>query len=235
MADSVIAASTEFYPSIPHGKERGSQVRPRSLARALAVPVAAVGIAAGAAVAAPAAHAQTVNIDTSGTVAVTVPLSYVAQLAKAGIVEFPVPLSELSVDTSSETATVTFNVTGGDGDVSVFAGSLDLSGSVKVASVKGHLASLCGLQLDVHNGQIDGIPAGSSTPVVLLDLGGNVVSSATPSATTPFASADTYSASELTVDPAGAAYLDSALHTSAFQAGQNVGSLSASWNVVYPS
>jgi hypothetical protein len=107
---------------------------------------------------------------------------------------------------------------------------------VDVADANGHAVSLGGLQLDVGNGQIDATPAGSSTPVVLLDLAGNVVSSSTPSSTNPLASADTYSASDLTVDPAGAAYLDSALHTSAFQGGQDVGgSMSASWNVVYPS
>jgi hypothetical protein len=205
------------------------------LARVLGVPVAAVGIVAGAAVAAPAAHAQTVNIDTSGTVAITVPLSYVAQLAEAGVVEFPVPLSELSVDTSNETATVTFTVTGGDADVNVTFGQVDLSGSVDVADANGHAVSLGGLELDVANGQVDATPAGSSTPVVLLDLGGSVVSSSTPSSTNPLASSDVYDASELTVDPAGAAYLDSALHTSAFQAGQDVGSIAASWDVVYPS
>jgi hypothetical protein len=210
-------------------------VRPRSLARVLGVPVAAVGIVAGAAVAAPAAHAQTVNIDTSGTVAITVPFSYVLQLAEAGVVEFPVPLSELSVDTSNETATVTFTVTGGDADVNVTFGQLDLSGSVDVADANGHAVSLSGLELDVANGQVDATPPGSSTPVVLLDLGGSVVSASTPSSTNPLASSDVYEASELTVDPAGAAYLDSALHTSAFQAGQDVGSISASWDVVYPS
>jgi hypothetical protein len=206
----------------------------RSLARALAVPVAAVGIAAGAAAAAPAADAQTVNIDTSGTVTVTVPLSYIAQLADAGVVEFPVPLSELSVSTSNETATVTFNVTGGDADVSVFYGSLDLSGSVDVADANGNLLTLTGLQLNVNTGQILGTPSGSSTQVPLLDLAGNVVSTSTPSSTAG-TSSDTYTSSELTIDPAGASYLDSALGTSAFQAGQNVGSLAASWTVVYPS
>jgi hypothetical protein len=214
-------------------------VRPRSLARVLGVPVAAVGIVAGAAVAAPAAHAQTVNIDTSGTVAITVPFSYVLQLAKAGIVEFPVPLSELSVDTSNETATVTFTVTGGDADVNVTFGQVDLSGSIDVVNRHRHhhrhLLRLGGLELDVANGQVDATPPGSSTPVVLLDLGGSVVSSSTPSSTNPLASSDVYDASELTVDPAGAAYLDSALHTSAFQAGQDVGSIAASWDVVYPS
>jgi hypothetical protein len=211
-------------------------VRPRSLARFLALPVVAAGIVAGAAVVAPAAaEAQTVNLDTSGTVTVTVPLSYVEQLAKAGIVEFPVPLSELSISTANETATVTFSVTGGTGDVSVFAGQVDLSGSVDIADANGNLLTLNGLELDVANGQIDATPAGSSTPVVLLDLGGGVSFSSTESTTNSSAFTDTYDANELTVDPAGASYLDGALHTSAFQAGQDVGSLAATWSLVYPS
>jgi hypothetical protein len=211
-------------------------VRPRSLARFLALPVVAAGIVAGAAIVAPAAaEAQTVNLDTSGTVTVTVPLSYVEQLAKAGIVEFPVPLSELSVSTANETATVTFSVTGGDADISVFAGQVDLSGFVDVADAKGKLVSLSGLQLDVSNGQIDATPAGSSTPVVLLDLGGSVSFTSTQSTTNASAFTDTYDSSELTVDPAGASYLDSALHTSAFQSGQAVGSMAATWSLVYPS
>jgi hypothetical protein len=211
-------------------------VRPRSLARFLALPVVAAGIVAGAAVVAPAAaEAQTVNLDTSGTVAVTVPLSYIEQLAKAGIVEFPVPLSELSVSTANETATVTFSVTGGNADVSVLEGSVDLSGSVDVADANGKLVTLTGLQLDVSNGQIDATPAGSSTPVVLLDLGGGLSFQSTESTTNSSAFTDTYDANELTVDSAGASYLDSALHTSAFQAGQDVGSLAATWSLVYPS
>jgi len=210
-------------------------VGPRSLARALAVPVAAVGIVAGAALAAPAAHAQTVSIDTSGTVTVTVPLSYIEQLAKAGIVEFPVPLSELSVDAASQTATVTFSVSGGDADVSVFYGSLDLSGSVDIADANGNLLTLDGLQLNVATGQVEATPAGSGTPVVLLDLGGSVSFSSTVSSTNSNAYSDVYDSSELIVDSAGASYLDSALHTKAFAAGQDVGSMAASWSVVYPS
>ena len=208
---------------------------PRSLARALAVPVAAVGIVAGAALAAPAAHAQTVSIDTSGTVTVPVPLSYIEQLAKAGIVEFPVPLSELSVDAASQTATVTFSVSGGDADVSVFYGSLDLSGSVDIADANGNLLTLDGLQLNVATGQVEATPAGSGTPVVLLDLGGSVSFSSTVSSTNSNAYSDVYDSSELIVDSAGASYLDSALHTKAFAAGQDVGSMAASWSVVYPS
>jgi outer membrane usher protein FimD/PapC len=207
-------------------------VHRRSLAKVLAAPVAAVGIAAGFAAAAPSAYAQTIS-DTGGSVSITVPLSFVAQLAKAGIVEFPVPVSDLSVNTSNETATATFTVTGGDGNVGLLYGTVDLSGSVDVVGVHGHLnlVTLGSLQLDVLNGQFDATPAGSSTPVVLLDLKGNTtsVTAGTSSST------DVYDSSDLVVDSAGAAYLDSALGTSAFQAGQQVGTLSSSWTVVTSS
>lgn len=191
----------------------------RSIARALAVPVAAAGILAGVAVAAPSAFAQT---DTGGTVTVTVPLSYIVQLAKAGVVEFPVPLSELSADTSDQTVTVTFTVTGGDADVRTFFGSADLSGKLVIADAKGRVVTLGGLDLNLENGDIEGTPAGSSASVPLLDAGGDITFS-------PGTTSQSYDASELTVDPAGAAYLNSALRTSAFAAGQNVGSMAATW------
>jgi hypothetical protein len=203
-------------------------MRRRSWARLLAVPAVAIGITAGVTVAAPAAFAQT---DTSGTVAVTLPLSYIAQLAKAGVVVVPVPLSELSVNKSNQTVTITFTVTGGDGDVSTFFGQVDLSGKLYFASAshhKIHVASVGGLDLNLVNGDIEGTPKGTSTPVGLLDLNGNVAFSFTQNTDGTYS--DTYSASDLTVDPAGAAYLDSALHTSAFVANADTGgSMAASW------
>jgi hypothetical protein len=208
-------------------------VRRRSLARALTVPVAAAGLAAGA-FAAPAAQAQTVNIDTSGTVTLTIPLSYVAQLAKAGIVVAPTPLSELSVNTSTQTVTITTTVTGGTADVSVFYGLLDISGNLDFAHILPPVgaASLGSLAVDVGNAQIDGTPAGSSTPVVLMDISGDITTSVTPGTS---GTTDTYDSDQLVIDPAGAAYLDSTLHTSEFQAGQTVGTMAATWTVVYPS
>jgi hypothetical protein len=211
-------------------------MRPRSLARFLAVPVVAAGIAAAVAIAAPVANAQTTdsNFDTGGTVSVTVPLSYVVQLAKAGVFELPVPASEISVSGPNETATVTFTVTGGNADVSVFRGALDLSGSFDIVSASGRFVALGNLQLDVADAQIDGTPSGSSTPVVLFDLG-TIGFTFTPVSGDPNGSSDTYNAASVTVDADGASYLDSALHTQAFQAGQAVGSLAASWSIEYPN
>lgn len=192
----------------------------RSLYRFLAVPVVAAGALAGVAVAAPSALAST---DTGGTVSVTIPLSFLGQLAKAGVVEFPVPLSEASIDTTDQTATVTFPVTGGDGDIRAFFGSVDLGGQFVIASVKGKEVILGSLDLNLENGDIEAIPAGSSTPVPLLDLGGDLSDN-------PGTTSQGVNASEINIDPAGAAYLNSALHTSAFAAGQNVGSMAATWD-----
>ncbi|HTU73318.1 MAG TPA: hypothetical protein VMG38_07340 [Trebonia sp.] len=218
-------------------------MRPRSPARLLAILLAAAGLAAGAAVAAPVANAQTTesDFDTGGTVSLTVPLSYIGQLARAGIVELPAGQPELSVSGAAETATVTFVVTGGNADVSVFRGALDLSGSIVVVDVRRHhryvhrfQVKLHDLQLDVSQGEIDGTPANSSTPAVLLDLGSDSFTFS-PVSGDPNGFSDTLSSTAVTVDPAGASYLDGALHTRAFQAGQAVGSLAASWSIEYPN
>jgi hypothetical protein len=192
----------------------------RTVARLLAIPVVSAGVLGGIALTAPAALAQT---DTGGTVAITVPFSYIEQLAKAGVVEFPVPLSELSINTTNQTATVTFTVTGGDGDVQVFLGSVDLSGSVVIADANGNEVTFDNLQLNLQEGEIVGTPDGSSTVVPLLDVGGEVSS-------VPGFTSQSYGASELNVDPAGVSYLNSTLDTSVFNDTADVGSLAATWS-----
>jgi hypothetical protein len=208
-------------------------VRRRSLARALVAPVAAVGIAAGM-FAAPAAQAQTVNIDTSGTVILTVPLSYLEALAKAGIVAFPIPASELSVNTSTQTATITTTVTGGDADVAVLYGSMDLSGKLGFAHLPGRTRPvfLGDLQLNIDSSQVVGTPTCGSKSIALLNVTGDITTSVTPGTTS---TTDTYDSDDVVIAHAGASYLDSSLHTTAFAAGQTVGTLAATWTVVLPS
>jgi hypothetical protein len=184
-----------------------------------------------AAAAAPSASAATTTdsvVDTNGSLSITVPATYIIQLAKAGVIEFPVPLSDLSFDRSTNSVTVTFQSSGGDADVSVFYGALDLSGSLEVAGVQGHV-TFGSLELDVANADLEGTPSGSSTPVPLLDLRDN---SSTFTGALPTFS-ETYGSSDLEVDPTGAAYLNSALDTTAFQAGEQVGTLTSSWTVTY--
>jgi hypothetical protein len=173
-------------------------------------------------VTAPAADAST---DTGGTVAITTTFSYVAQLCGQGVAIVPLSPASTSADTSSQTVTVSFPVTGGDGDIAVFSGQVDLGGTLDVVNANnGDLLTMNDLQLNLQNGTIDGTPAGSSTSVPLFYPSGNIVVGGS-------ASSDSITASALDVDPTGATYLDSALGTSAFTAGQTIGTLSGNWTL----
>jgi hypothetical protein len=204
----------------------------RSLARVVAVPVVAAGIAGTAVFAAAPAFAQTIT-DTGGSAAVTEPFSYIGQLAKAHVVEVPLPPAKVSVDKPTQTVTTTFPVTGGNADTTTLSGALDVGGTLKIFSFQGrHLyhVTLTDIQVSLDADAILATPKGSTTPVALLDIGGDVVFSGSPTTGT-----ETLTADDLSVDPAGAAYLDSALHTTAFQAGDDAGSLSATWTLTESS
>jgi hypothetical protein len=184
----------------------------------LALPVVFAGVAAGAAASAPAAFAVT---DTSGTASITVPQSYIHQLDEAGVTGHVVSPASTSVDTTNNTTTASFPVTGGNADVSIFYGTLNLGGKVSLEDRHGTV-TLNSLQFDLSSGTITATPDGSSTPVTLLDIAGQVTTSQS-------GTSQNYRSTQLKIDPAGAAYLDSALATNAFVAGQNVGSFAASW------
>ena len=175
------------------------------------------------------AFAQVVT-DTGGTAAVTVPFSYIAQLAKAGVVEVPLPPATVTVDKSAQTVTTTFPVTGGNADVGTLSGVVEVGGTLKIFSRCGkHIrrVTLTDIAVSIDATAIVATPKGSTTQLPLLDIGGDVVITGT----TPGSTSQSLTASELTVDPVGAAYLNSALHTNAFQAGAVAGSLDAAWTV----
>lgn len=160
------------------------------------------------------------NADVSGgTVTLTVNDSYLAQLAEAGVVL--VPESAAAVTAAGGTVSVAFTATGGLGDLANFAGAVNLSGSVLALSLRGKVVTLADLNLNLNSGSIDGVTA-SGTDTPLFDLAG------TQDATIN-GSDEQYQASELTIDPAGADLLDSALGTHVFTAGQVIGSFSGDW------
>jgi hypothetical protein len=197
----------------------------RSIARAFAIPALSVGVMAGAGVAGPAALAATDTgaTDTGGTVQHVIPLSRVDQLTAEGITVTAVPSSIQSISTSDQTATLTFTVTGGNGDVRTMTGSVDMSGSLIISTSAGAQVTLDNLKLNLKSGEFTATPAGTRTPVPLLDAQGVT--------STTHGHSQTYDASEMAVDPAAASYLDSALNTTAFAAGQNDGSLTANWTI----
>ena len=183
--------------------------------RVLALPVVAVGALALLGVTAGQADAETIA---SGTGTFTVPLSVETTLAKAGVIVEASGDASSSYDSASKTFTVTFTATGGNADVSNFDGTVDYAGGVQVVNVhNGRSVTLDSLAFDLLDDQID--LAGTA----YLDLGG------TQSAAI-HGTSQTFSASSLTVDAAGASALNTALGTCAFTAGTEFGSFTTTYS-----
>lgn len=160
---------------------------------------------------------------TGGTVTLTVNESFIAQLAEAGVVVIPENTASITLDNTNNTVSIAYTATGGIGDLTYDGGTVNLSGALLAFSFRGHSETLNSLEFDVGNASFDGATSsGAETP--LLDLAG------TESAGIDIPS-ETLTATQLTIDAAGAALLNGALHTNAFSAGENVGSFSASWTV----
>lgn len=170
--------------------------------------------------AAPSAFAAVTG--TGGSATLTMPSSDTTPITSAGITGKAVSPATISVD-ASNTTTLTFPVTGGNADVTKVYGSADLGGGLKVEH-DGHEVTFSSWQVNVRAATITATPSGSSTPVTLLDLRGTIKVTAS-------STQQTYDSADVQVDPAGESYLDSTLHTSAFSAGQQVGSFSATWTI----
>ena len=190
----------------------------RGVATLSAAALGAAGLVALTPVAANAAVS-------GGTVTLTVKASFISQLAHSGVAI--VPSNAASVTFNSDgSVTIVYNATGGDANLVQSAGSINYTGGILGFSVNRngfHSVSLGSLLFDLTDSQFDGATSTSGeTPLV--DLAGSqfgLINGSTQS----------YSASDLQVDAAGAALLDSALHTSAFAAGQSVGSFTTTWTV----
>jgi hypothetical protein len=188
-----------------------------------AAALTAVGAAASAAVMIGAGAA---SADVSaGTITLTINDSYLLQLAKAGVVVVPQDAASVTYSSTADTVAITFTVTGGDGSLDNYAGSVDASGALLALSIdKGlHAVDLGSLNFNVYNDSFDATASGGSdTPLV--DLNGDVSASiADP--------AQSISADQLTIDPAGATLLNADLHTKTFTANENIGTFSAAWTV----
>jgi len=185
--------------------------------RALALPVAALSAVALAGFAAGTADADVV----SGSVTLTVDASFLAGLAQHGIGFLPSNYTALSY--SDGAAKVTYPLSAGTAEVTTFSGTAPAPGGIFGFDIKSlKLVDLQSLIFDLGDSQFDGQGSASVGEVPLFDITGTTFGAVS-------GTSETYSGSELTLDPAGAAYLNSALGTSAFVAGANVGSFTASW------
>jgi hypothetical protein len=186
-----------------------------------AVALAAIGAAASAGVmiSAGAASADA----TGGTITLTINDSYIAQLAKAGVVVVPENAASVTSDNTAGTVSITFTVSGGTGSLDNYAGAIDATGALLSLSVDHglHTVALGSLNFNVLFDSFNATPTGGSD-TALLDLNGDINA-------TDDDPAQSLSADQLTIDPAGAALLNADLHTNAFTANQNIGSFSAAW------
>ena len=134
-----------------------------------------------------------------------------------------VPSGYHSLAYSNGAATVTYALNAGTAEVTTFSGSAPAPGGIFGFDLKSlKLVDLQSLIFDLGDSQFDGQGSASVGEVPLLDITGSTFGAAS-------GTSETYSGSELTLDPVGAAYLNSALGTSAFVAGTDVGSFTATW------
>ena len=197
-------------------------MRGLKLRTAAGVSVAALGAAGLVALTPVAANAAV----SGGTVTLTVSSTFISQLAHSGVALVPKNAASVTYNSTTGNVTITYTATGGDATLVNSAGTVTYSGGILGFSCDGgiHTVSLSGLQFDLTAAQFDGATSTSGeTPLV--DLAGNQFGLINADGS------QTYSSSDLVVDAAGAALLDSALHTNAFTAGQDVGSFTTTWTV----
>ena len=190
-----------------------------SAKRALTLPVAALSALALTGVMAGTANATTVS---SGSVTLSVNASFLEALAGHGVAFVPNGYSSISY--ANGQVAVTYAATGGDANIGTFSGTISYSGGICGFDLKGKSVELGTLLFDLGDTQFDGQSSTSGGEVPLVDLAGTQAGNIS-------GSTETYTASDLTLDAAGAAYLNSALGTSAFASGQDVGSFSATWAI----
>lgn len=189
--------------------------------RAVAVTAVAAAASAAFVISAGAASAAA----TGGTITLTINDSYIAQLAKAGVAILPQDDASVTYDNTAHTVSISYAVTGGNGSLDNFAGAVDAGGSLLGFSIDDgvHVVELGSLNLNVLFDTFDATATGGSD-TALLDLNGDIGASIDDPA-------QSLSADQLTIDPAGAALLNADLRTKAFSADQNIGSFSAAWTV----
>lgn len=143
--------------------------------------------------------------------------------AESGIVAVPKGFQSISYDNDAQSVSTTFAVTGGDANISVFVGTVEHAGSITIVdALTGRSVVIGDLALDASTDELTGVPQGSQTPIAFLDLAGGQTF-------TVDGAQQSLSASEVDVDAAGASYLDGALHTHFYVAGQAVGSFSTTF------
>lgn len=186
--------------------------------------IASVSVAASAALALGLALSGSATAATaaSGSAVVSESSSFFQTAAAQGVYVTPLPSATGSYS-SANGLVGTFPITAGTGSLYTATAELQLGGGLLLVDVKtGRAAAFTKIAFDAYNDEITGVPVGGTTVVPLLDPSGDLEVEA-PTAT------QTFTASDLDVDPAGASYLNAHLNTTFFTAGQSVGSLAVTY------
>ena len=183
-------------------------------------------IAAAALAVSSAGPALADTVDTGGSASLAIPDTFLVGLAKSAIIVLP----ESPVTSSDATGadTYTLPVTGGNGEVSNFYGTLDLGGSINVVdAATGKSVAITGLELNFFTGALTGTFPGAAKHTTLAYLNGDMSesSSAGPPAT------ETFSCDELDLSLKAATALNTGLGTKAFKKGTSIGAFTTTFDV----
>lgn len=171
--------------------------------------------------------------DTGGSATITIPRADLVGLAKVGILVLPGGPAASSYTQGpsnfSSFDAFTFPVTGGNGEVSNFSGTVDLGGSLTlINSAHSQTVTISGLELNFFTGALEGIIGAGPHHTTIAWIGGNL-SSSTGSGT------ETFSSTQLTVAAKGASQLNAALGTKALIKGIILGSFTTTYDVTITS
>ncbi len=141
--------------------------------------------------------------DGTGTATVNISTKFLSHLAKWGI--YVLPESPVSSSDKAGVDAFTFTITGGDGSDTNFSGAVNLSGGLTlIDGITGQAVHFRNLQIDYLNGDLSGVPEGGTAAVPIADFSGNLSVDNAPGT-------ETFSSSQLTLDPAGASFLNTTL------------------------
>ncbi len=186
-------------------------------------------ITAAAVAVSSAAPAVADTTDTGGTATISIPRANLVLLAKSGIILLPgsPATSSYAAGTGKLNSidAFTYSVTGGTGEVSNFTGVVNLGGTlVVISAAHSKIATISNLELNFFNGTLKGDINGATRETPVAYVGGSL-STSTGTGT------ETFSASELISSAAGAKALNTALGTTAFVKGVDLGSFTTTFDV----
>jgi hypothetical protein len=167
--------------------------------------------------------------DTGGTATIAFSTGYLEHLTKGGILVLAD--APASASWSAGFNNVTFTVTGGNGEVNNFFGAVKIGGGKLrlVNAANGKHVTLAGLSFSFDHGYLTAKPVGSTTRIIVADIGGDLSEGETG---TPPNVNETFACDQFLVDASGAAFLNKALGTKAFKAGDDIGGFSTAFTGV---